>query len=677
MPRGPSASRAPDGAARACGRCSPCSARGSSRWSAPCCCGWAGCSSAASRTPSPPFRRAAGCASAGSSCLPSRSAPRSGTRCRRRCCAAGLIAFPLVVLAAGVVSWWLVGRVLGPLHAVTATARRLSVESLDTRLALRDARGEVAELAAGFDAMLDRLQAAFDAQRRFVANASHELRTPLAVLRTEVDVTLADPDADVAELRRMGEVVRDATRRADELIAGLLLLARSEAPSAVDPASVRAVDLADVVVPALAATRAEAMRRGLRVSEHRAPAPTVGDPVLLERVAGNLVENAVRHNVAGGLRGDLHGAARAGRGAARQSPGDRRSLRSGWRSCSSRSGADRSTARPTRRAPGWGSRSSGRWCSPTAGRWRPNRYRAGAWRSPCTSRHAPGRATNLRRGGARPSGRPRWSAPQPRESVRTARECHVRGRERAAAGGRSGDGAGQVREQRGDQADLPLAGAALRAAPRRRRRPRAGTSRRAAGGRAAAGSPPGSTTARRQRRDAGAGGRRGGRPRPGRGRPSARRAGGPRSGPTPAGSASASRRARLRQRRVPVGGEPALRAAAEHRAARPAPPARSGAATAASTIAASGSTRPGAMSRSAASRSRASHSARTTASARGLRILWMPDVRRHGSARGVGRPRACGPPRTPAAPTPACPARPAAPARTSRSSTSTSTSSAA
>jgi signal transduction histidine kinase len=213
---------------------------------------------------------------------------------------AGLIAYPLVVIAAGLVSWWLVGRVLGPLHEVTATARRLSAESLDTRLGLRDARGEVAELAAGFDAMLDRLQAAFDAQRRFVANASHELRTPLAVLRTEVDVTLADPAADVAELRRMGEVVRDATRRADELIAGLLLLARSEAPSAVDPAAVRLVDLAEVVVPALAATRAEATRRGLRVRELRSSAPTSGDPVLLERVAGNLVENAVRHNVAAG-----------------------------------------------------------------------------------------------------------------------------------------------------------------------------------------------------------------------------------------------------------------------------------------------------------------------------------------------------------------------------------------
>ncbi len=223
-----------------------------------------------------------------------------GAAVRAEVLRAGLIAYPLVVAAAGVVSWWLVGRVLGPLHAVTATARRLSAESLDTRLELSDARGEVAELAAGFDAMLDRLQAAFDAQRHFVANASHELRTPLAVLRTEVDVTLADPDADVAELRRMGEVVREATRRADELIAGLLLLARSEAPSAVDPAAVRPVDLAEVVVPALAATRAEATRRGLRVRERRSPAPTAGDPVLLERVAGNLVENAVRHNVAAG-----------------------------------------------------------------------------------------------------------------------------------------------------------------------------------------------------------------------------------------------------------------------------------------------------------------------------------------------------------------------------------------
>lgn len=210
---------------------------------------------------------------------------------------AGALAFPLVVLAAGLVSWVLVGRVLAPLHAVTATARRLSAESLDQRLGLRGARGELAELASVFDGMLDRLEGAFALQRRFVANASHELRTPLAVLRTEVDVTLADPAADVDELRRMGGVVRDATRRADDLVGGLLLLARTE--SLGDLASAP-VDLHAAVAHAVRVTAAEAAGRGLRVLVTGGTAPVLGDPVLLERVAGNLLENAVRHNVDGG-----------------------------------------------------------------------------------------------------------------------------------------------------------------------------------------------------------------------------------------------------------------------------------------------------------------------------------------------------------------------------------------
>ncbi|MBO0851625.1 MAG: HAMP domain-containing histidine kinase [Pseudonocardia sp.] len=209
----------------------------------------------------------------------------------------GLLAFPMVVVAAAVVSFVAVGRVLRPLREVTGTARRLSAESLDERIALPGRHGEVTELAESFDAMLDRLHAAFEMQRRFVANASHELRTPLAVMRTEVDVTLADRSADVAELRRMAEVVRGATYRADALVAGLLLLARTEAGVA---GPVAEVDLATLVKPALAAVRAEADERRLRVRLDCAPAATVGDPALLERVVGNLVENAVRHNVAGG-----------------------------------------------------------------------------------------------------------------------------------------------------------------------------------------------------------------------------------------------------------------------------------------------------------------------------------------------------------------------------------------
>jgi signal transduction histidine kinase len=210
------------------------------------------------------------------------------------------------------VSWWLVGRVLGPLHAVTATARRLSVESLDTRTGVRDARGEVAELAAGFDAMLDRLQAAFEAQRRFVANASHELRTPLSVLRTEVDVTLSDPAADVEELRRMGAVVRDATRRADDLVAGLLLLARAE--SGAELSERVPLDLADLVVPALAAVRARRVRAGLRVLLRTAPAPTHGDAGAGgaggRQPAGERGAAQRRGRLAGGVHGPVGGARR-------------------------------------------------------------------------------------------------------------------------------------------------------------------------------------------------------------------------------------------------------------------------------------------------------------------------------------------------------------------------------
>jgi hypothetical protein len=158
-------------------------------------------------------------------------------------------------------------------------------------------RDEVAELADTFDAMLDRLQAAFDTQRRFVANASHELRTPLAVIRTEVDVTLTDPAADEAELRRMAGVIGDATLRAQQLVDGLLLLARTEGSAlrATEP-----VDLAALVGAAVRVVAPESRNRGLRVAVSAHRAPVVGDPPLLERVVGNLVENAVRHNVEGG-----------------------------------------------------------------------------------------------------------------------------------------------------------------------------------------------------------------------------------------------------------------------------------------------------------------------------------------------------------------------------------------
>jgi signal transduction histidine kinase len=209
----------------------------------------------------------------------------------------GTVAFVCVVAATAVLAWVLTGRVLRPLSEVTATARRLSAESMSQRLRLTGPKDEVTELADTFDAMLDRLQTAFESQRRFVANASHELRTPLSVVLTELDVTLSDPDADEAELRRMAAVVRDATLREQRLVEALLELARTESA---EPTRREPTDLAAVAASAWRGVAAESRRRGLAARFDTPSTPVIGDSTLLERIAGNLLENAVRHNVDGG-----------------------------------------------------------------------------------------------------------------------------------------------------------------------------------------------------------------------------------------------------------------------------------------------------------------------------------------------------------------------------------------
>jgi signal transduction histidine kinase len=218
----------------------------------------------------------------------------------------GLLAL-LLLGALGVgLSYFLAGRVLRPLQDITAAAQRLSAERLDARIALPGPQDELKVLADTFDDMLGRLESAFEAQRRFVADASHELRTPLAVMRTEVEVALADPDADVEELRAAAGVVRDASIRADRLVDSLLLLARSDRLQ-VDGLPLRErVELASVAQSSLAALAVEVQERGLQVLTSYGAADVLGDRGLLERLAGNLVENAVRHNVVGGwLRVDI------------------------------------------------------------------------------------------------------------------------------------------------------------------------------------------------------------------------------------------------------------------------------------------------------------------------------------------------------------------------------------
>ncbi len=195
-----------------------------------------------------------------------------------------------------VVGWALAGRVLRPLQRITATAKRVSQDTLDERIGLQGPRDELQELADTFDGMLERLSRAFASQRRFVANASHELRTPLSVIRTELDVTLSDPAASVTDLRAMGETVRDATLATERLIQALLTLARSEGGvTRRDP-----VDLADSARVAVAHTAHEAAALGLVVRQSLEPAGVRGDRRLLDRLVANLVENAVRHNRPGG-----------------------------------------------------------------------------------------------------------------------------------------------------------------------------------------------------------------------------------------------------------------------------------------------------------------------------------------------------------------------------------------
>jgi signal transduction histidine kinase len=207
-----------------------------------------------------------------------------------------VIALAAMTALSILLGWLVAGRALRPLQRITATARRVSQDTLDERIALGGPRDELRELADTFDAMLERLSGAFASQRRFVANASHELRTPLSVIRTELEVTLADPHATNAELRAMAEAVHDATGRTERLVQALLTLARSEgAVTRRDP-----LDLAAAAALALEHAGRDAAAAGLEVTADLHAAPVRGDRRLLERLVANLVENAVAHNRRGG-----------------------------------------------------------------------------------------------------------------------------------------------------------------------------------------------------------------------------------------------------------------------------------------------------------------------------------------------------------------------------------------
>jgi signal transduction histidine kinase len=203
-----------------------------------------------------------------------------------------LITLAVVIALAAILGWIFSGRALRPVHRITAAARAASEHNLSARVALRGPRDELHELAETFDAMLGRLQAAFEGQQRFIANASHELRTPLAVMRTTVDVVLANPDSTPDDLRGMAADIRAAVDHAEHLVAALLILARSDGGLTVH----EQVDLATVAEDILDTARLD----DRQVHATLEPAVIAGDPVLAERLIANLIDNAVRYNVAAG-----------------------------------------------------------------------------------------------------------------------------------------------------------------------------------------------------------------------------------------------------------------------------------------------------------------------------------------------------------------------------------------
>ena len=201
-----------------------------------------------------------------------------------------------VALLASALGYLIASRALAPVGRMATVAQRVSRERLGERIALDGPQDELRDLADALDAMLDRLQAAVEAQGRFVANASHELRTPLTVLRTEAEVTLEDPDATREDLRHMGEVVIETTDRTAKLLDGLLVLTTAMQG---EPRKEK-TDLGRLARRALDSTSREAAAAQVTIESHLVPATVTGDPALLERMVANLLENAVRHNRPGG-----------------------------------------------------------------------------------------------------------------------------------------------------------------------------------------------------------------------------------------------------------------------------------------------------------------------------------------------------------------------------------------
>jgi signal transduction histidine kinase len=209
------------------------------------------------------------------------------------------IALGVMVVVSVAAGWLVAGRVLRPLRAMTATTRRISADSLHERLAIDGPGDELKDLADTIDALLERLDGAFAAQRRFVANASHELRTPLATMRVSLDVAVAKPGPVPPGTITLADQVRAELDKVDQLLDGLLVLARAQHGALPG----RAVLPLDHVVSAALAAHEDAITAKNLTTQHVSGSDGIwveGSQPLLRRMADNVIGNAVCHNRDGG-----------------------------------------------------------------------------------------------------------------------------------------------------------------------------------------------------------------------------------------------------------------------------------------------------------------------------------------------------------------------------------------
>jgi signal transduction histidine kinase len=208
------------------------------------------------------------------------------------------IALSVMAVVSVALGWLVAGRVLRPLRAMTAAARTISAEDLSRRLAVPGPGDELKDLGDTIDGLLRRLETAFAAQRRFAASASHELRTPLAMMRTSLDVATGKPIPLPPELTVLAGKLREGLDQADQLVENLLLLARAQ-HGACD--NQETIPLGPLIADAIAARVGLVASMGLDVQHAAADGALVtGNPVLLAQMTGNLIDNAIRHNHAGG-----------------------------------------------------------------------------------------------------------------------------------------------------------------------------------------------------------------------------------------------------------------------------------------------------------------------------------------------------------------------------------------